>query len=231
MANWTKKEDGEKWPTQLLAEDLENAYEHWKLTGKLDTNVRRVLGMPYSTFHSWKSWLQKKFNEMLIRDGMTESDLGKVKRYTIQSFRIDHLRIIETGTFAGFDDITISELCGVSVDTLRRWKRTMPCVKKAYQRGDKLAVADVTHALKKSAIGYSDIEDKVVSYQGNTDIVEVRKVFPPNVHAAKIILLNKSNWIVEPTQGSLNLDDKEVAWDIREQFYEEFDEEEELNGD
>lgn len=90
----------------------------------------------------------------------------------------------------GGEPAHIAEAFGVTVETLKEWHAQHPELATAMDEGAKDAIASVEQALFKRATGYSQVEDKVSVYRGETLTVPTTKHYPPDVAAAKIILTN-----------------------------------------
>jgi len=96
----------------------------------------------------------------------------------------------------GLNDQQIAEVWGIERVTLGKWKNSKPGLYEALCQGRMQALGEVADALYKAAIGYEYEEDAISSYQGDVQIVRVKKYKPPNPWAcAKILAIkDRANW-------------------------------------
>jgi hypothetical protein len=85
----------------------------------------------------------------------------------------------------------ISNHLEISIGTFEKWYRDKGEFFRAIRAGREEADAKVAHKMYSKALGYSHKEDEIFQYKGETIIVPTVKHYPPDVAAAKMILMNR----------------------------------------
>ena len=104
--------------------------------------------------------------------------------------------IIELLARKGFTDKEISKVIGITDRTLDNWKRADKDFFRSLKDGKNIALKDVKRSLYERAVGYSHPDIHISTYQGKVKETPITKHYPPDVEAAKFILVNRDpeNW-------------------------------------
>jgi hypothetical protein len=96
----------------------------------------------------------------------------------------------------GHSDTEIAKVWGVELVTLAKWKNNKPGLYEALCMGRAQALGEVAQSLFKAALGYEYYEETAVAYQGDVQIVKLKKYAKPNPWAcAKILTIrDRANW-------------------------------------
>jgi len=105
----------------------------------------------------------------------------------------DQLR--KMATF-GLTDAQMSDVIGVTEQTLNNWKKSKPEFFESLKAGKEFADRRVERALYERAIGYSHPEDKVFNNSGKKLVVPTIKHYPPDPTSCIYWLNNRDseNW-------------------------------------
>ncbi len=136
------------------------------------------------------------------------------------TFNIHMLKTITMCMVAGYTEDKTYKYLNIPYNVWLTWKR-FSLVTDAIERGYQDKVLRVKDALFRSATGYTETEDKVVSYMGDHEIIPVRKSYAPNTKAIELVLINHTDYKVQPEAGTVNADDTVTEWDIRQRYVEE----------
>lgn len=92
----------------------------------------------------------------------------------------------------GYIDTELADFFNISVATLNNWKRERPGFLESLKAGKEIADANVTASLYERATGYSCIDTKFATYEGEiTDTKEYKKNYPPCPISIKYWLNNR----------------------------------------
>lgn len=104
-------------------------------------------------------------------------------------------------TLLGATDEQLADFFDVSTTTIDNWKKNKPEFLGALKEGKKKADATVADSLYNRAIGYEFIEEqafkiKKSQYEEEVEVVEVRRVVPPDPTSCFFWLKNRNqeNW-------------------------------------
>lgn len=108
----------------------------------------------------------------------------------------DNLMLLECWTRDGYTFEDIANRIGITLNTLRWWRKKYPDIDKALKAGREIVDYKVENALLKSALGYKTKEVKVTTIMRHGKVVETQKETlekeqAPNVHAAQCWLYNR----------------------------------------
>lgn len=109
----------------------------------------------------------------------------------------DNLMLLECWTRDGYTFQDIANRIGVTVETLRAWRRQYPEIDEALKKGREIIDYKVENALLKSALGYKTKEVKVTTTMRHGKVVETIKEVTdkeqaPNVSAIQCWLYNRT---------------------------------------
>ncbi len=108
----------------------------------------------------------------------------------------DNLMLLECWTRDGYTFEDVANKIGITIPTLRTWRKQYPEIDKALKAGREIVDYKVENALLKSALGYKTKEVKVTTTYRHGKVVEtvketIDKEQAPNVHAAQCWLYNR----------------------------------------
>lgn len=108
----------------------------------------------------------------------------------------DNLMLLECWARDGYTFEDIANRIGITLNTLRWWRKKYPEIDKALKAGREIVDYKVENALLKSALGYRTKEVKVTTIMRYGKVVETQKETlekeqAPNVHAAQCWLYNR----------------------------------------
>ena len=108
----------------------------------------------------------------------------------------DNLMLLACWARDGYTYQDIANRIGISISTLRMWRRTYPEIDDALKTGREIIDYKVENALLKSALGYKTREVKVITTVRHGKTVETIKEVtdkeqPPNVSAIQCWLFNR----------------------------------------
>lgn len=108
----------------------------------------------------------------------------------------DNLMLLECWTRDGYTFQDIANRIGISITTLKAWRKMYPEIDKALKAGREIIDYKVENALLKSALGYKTKETKVTTIMRHGKVVETIKETTdkeqaPNVSAAQCWLYNR----------------------------------------
>lgn len=109
----------------------------------------------------------------------------------------DNLMLLECWTRDGYTFQDIANRIGVTVETLRGWRRKYPEIDDALKKGREIIDYKVENALLKSALGYKTKEVKVTTTIRHGKVIETIKEVTdkeqaPNVSAIQCWLYNRT---------------------------------------
>jgi len=91
-------------------------------------------------------------------------------------------------------DKELSDILGITTETLYKWKKQFPEFSDAIKRGKEEPDFKVAKSIFSRAVGYSHPEEKVFLHEGTPVKVETTKHYPPDTAAAFIWLRNRQGW-------------------------------------
>ena len=91
----------------------------------------------------------------------------------------------------GCSNEEIAELLGIDRDTFAKWTVEYPSLAKAIHSARFDANVKVVDALHRAARGFKHRETKLNVVGGRLEKTTITKAYPPNVHAATLILANR----------------------------------------
>jgi transposase-like protein len=104
----------------------------------------------------------------------------------------DNARIAAIVCKRGATISELMELFEVSQRTIHNWKYAYPEFGRALKVGWKAALERVERSLYERAVGYTATTERVFKNKGEDPvIVETTEVYPPDVQAAELLLVNK----------------------------------------
>ncbi len=108
----------------------------------------------------------------------------------------DNLMLLECWTRDGYTFEDIANRIGISITTLKAWRKQYPEIDTALKAGREIVDYKVENALLKSALGYKTKEVKVTTIMRHGKVVETirettDKEQAPNVSAAQCWLYNR----------------------------------------
>ena len=108
----------------------------------------------------------------------------------------DNLMLLECWTRDGYTFQDIANRIGISITTLKAWRKMYPEIDTALKAGREIVDYKVENALLKSALGYKTKEVKVTTIMRHGKVVETirettDKEQAPNVSAAQCWLYNR----------------------------------------
>ena len=109
----------------------------------------------------------------------------------------DNLMLLECWTRDGYTFQDIANRIGITVETLRAWRRQYPDINNALKKGREIIDYKVENALLKSALGYKTKEVKVTTTMRYGKVIETIKEVTdkeqaPNVSAIQCWLYNRT---------------------------------------
>ena len=128
----------------------------------------------------------------------------------------DNLMLLECWARDGYTFQDIANRIGISISTLRMWRREYPDINNALKKGREIIDYKVENALLKSALGYKTKEVKVTTTIRDGEVVETIKEVTdkeqaPNVSAIQCWLYNRlpNKWKKNRDQ-LIELDDEDT---------------------
>jgi transcriptional regulator with XRE-family HTH domain len=109
-------------------------------------------------------------------------------------YRPEFAKMAEQACRAGFTDIELADLFGVSVRTIGNWKNDHEEFLAALKPGKAEADARVERSLYARATGYEHDEVDIRVIEGQIVKTEIRKYYPPDTAAAAFWLKNRAGW-------------------------------------
>lgn len=91
----------------------------------------------------------------------------------------------------GLTDAQLASFFEVSEQTINNWKKEHSRFSQALKQGKAVADAEVAHSLYQRAIGFTVIEQRVVTGADGPEIIEINKEYPPDVQAQRFWLKNR----------------------------------------
>lgn len=112
------------------------------------------------------------------------------------------LTLLEGWARDGLSEEQIAKNCGVSISTLREWKKRFPALTEALKKSKELVDYQVENALLKRALGYEYTEVMVAESDEGTRRRETVKQVPPSVTAQIYWLKNhrSDKWRDKPRE-------------------------------
>lgn len=108
----------------------------------------------------------------------------------------DSLMLLECWSRDGYTFGDIANRIGISMSTLKMWRKKYPEIDNALKSGREIIDYKVENALLKSALGYKTKETKITTIMRHGKVVETQsetleKVMAPNVSACQCWLYNR----------------------------------------
>lgn len=108
----------------------------------------------------------------------------------------DNLMLLECWTRDGYTFEDIANKIGITMNTLRWWRKQYPEINEALKKGREIIDYKVENALLKSALGYKTKEVKVITTMRHGKVIETIKEVTdkeqaPNVSAIQCWLYNR----------------------------------------
>lgn len=108
----------------------------------------------------------------------------------------DNLMLLECWARDGYTFEDIANRIGISLTTLKAWRKQYPDIDKALKAGREIIDYKVENALLKSALGYKTKEVKVITKMVRGKVIEttretIEREQAPNVSAAQCWLYNR----------------------------------------
>ncbi len=96
----------------------------------------------------------------------------------------------------GVTDKELSDFLDISEATLNNWKKEYPEFLESIKKGKVISDGEVVNSLYKRATGYTAIEEKPMLINGELEMVQTKKQYPPDSTACFFWLKNrrKENW-------------------------------------
>lgn len=120
-------------------------------------------------------------------------------------------------TLLGCDEKEMAKVIGVERRTIVEWMKKHEDFRQAIEEAGTLAQAQVSASLYKRAVGFWYTAQKVVSYKGETEVVEYREYVPPDPWSAHKILSARrpQDWSttqrIETTQTNININKLDMS--------------------
>jgi transposase-like protein len=125
---------------------------------------------------------------------MTDDDIDVMQADNINKggkpslYRPAMLPVIQQAAAEGIVIKEIARALNIAESTLYNWKKDIPEVKEAFERGEEYIVNDVKMAIYKRALGY---EYNEVTKENGSIKKEVTKHIPGDTTAQQVVLYNK----------------------------------------
>lgn len=116
----------------------------------------------------------------------TKHSAGRPSKY-----RPDYAEQAKRLCLLGMTDAQLAIFFEVSEQTINNWKKVYPLFAQALTLGKAKADANVAHSLYQRAIGYTVIEQRVVTGKDGPEIIEIKKEYPPDIQAIRFWLKNR----------------------------------------
>lgn len=108
----------------------------------------------------------------------------------------DKIMLLECWSRDGYTFEDIANKIGISLSTLKSWRKSYPEIDSALKSGREIIDYKVENALLKSALGYKTKETKITTIMRHGKVVETQtetleKTIAPNVNACQCWLYNR----------------------------------------
>lgn len=111
-------------------------------------------------------------------------------------YRSSYADIAHKLCLLGHTDKELAAVFGVSEVTINAWKKEHADFFAALKTGKELADSNVVHSLYQRAVGFEHDSEEIKVIDSKVERVPIRKIYPPDVLAAKFWLTNrqKDKW-------------------------------------
>ena len=128
------------------------------------------------------------------------------------AFKEEYCELAENYCLLGATDVKLAEFFDVCEATINNWKKAHPLFLESIKKGKVIADANVVKSLYKKATGYSHLDTKFATFEGQiTDEKEYVKHYAPDTTAAIFWLKNR--------QKDLWRDRHEVSHDSKTELF------------
>jgi len=168
-------------------------------------NIQGYIDGLKSSFDPSRARDRKYMSFQLEQIGTHLTDLSSVyEAENLGKYRPQFCRIAHQIALLGGTPSILAETLAVSEQTIHNWLKTYPEFQIAWIGGKDFADAQVTQALFKRAVGFSQVVEDFKTERGELVPIEKTIVFPPDIQAAQYWLNNR-----RPQDWKANVEFKE----------------------
>lgn len=171
----------------------ERFYNWHKVKGLTRAEACEKIGISTTTYQKYRQDFERYFRvkarEATGKPTGRPPDDTKIKEEDLD------LENLKTWVQAGFDNKTIAKMMHISEATLYNYKQRFPAFRDILDNHRKKVAARVLGKMLERAEGYTHDSVHISNYQGEVTQTPIKKHYPPDVEAQRLILANNIGFV------------------------------------